>query len=361
MLSYPIILMALRSATLSLHALTASATSTSPPPPQFSLVADYSGKTFFDGFTAFTDADPTNGMVTYVDMATAAEKRYIGFVQNGITESLNAYIGVDYTSVTAKRDSVRLTSKATFDVGTIVVMDVFHAPSAFGSWPALWLLGDVSGGVWPYSNGAEIDVLEFVHNSSVNAVTLHTGPGCTVQNTRNLFQGELQDPNCNAGTPLPGTTGCSIQATHQAVSRGRTLATAGEPFNAQHGGVYVTVWTADGISAYLFSRSALPGDLMAGTPDPTRWTTQPLAHFDGGCDFANEFSTMRIITDQTFCGDWAGKAEIWESSGAQAATGTATCEEYVMNNPAAFRHANFEIASIRVFSNNGKMPLVERK
>jgi len=37
-----------------------------------------------------------------------------------------------------------------------------------------------------------------------------------------------------------------------------------------------------------------------------------------------------------------------------------TCNDYVMNNPAAFTQTYFEIASIRVFTNNGNRPLVTR-
>ncbi|KAK1066779.1 hypothetical protein LTR33_011514 [Friedmanniomyces endolithicus] len=335
----------------------AAPTSTSSPLPAFSLVADYSGPTFFDGFTTFTGGDPTNGNVAYVSMQEAAAKKYVGFIDNQITKSTNAYIGVDYTSITAKRESVRLSSKATFDVGTIVVMDVVHVPSAFGSWPALWMLGDIPGGTWPGTNGGEIDIFEVVHTSPTNAMTMHTGPGCSVDNATAIFQGQLQDSNCNAGDTTPGTTGCSVQAVHQAKTRGMTLATAGEAFNKQNGGVYVTAWMKSGVSVYLFDRSALPADLVAGHPTPHTWLTAPLASFSGsGCNYGTALSTMRITTDQTFCGDWAGK--VWSSSGAAAATGTATCAEYVQNNPGAFKDAYFEIAGIKVFSGNGERSAV---
>ncbi|KAK5690371.1 hypothetical protein LTR97_012239 [Elasticomyces elasticus] len=352
MLSTTIILALVASIPTALAAPTDSA-----PLPNFSLVAEYSGKDFFSGFDFFTDDDPTHGSVRYVSEAEAAQKKYTGFIDNKATNSINAYIGVDHTSVTPKRDSVRLSSKDKFEVGTIVVMDVVHTPSAFGSWYALWMLGDVPGTVWP--NAGEIDILEAVHNSSTNAMTLHTQPGCSVNNDASMFQGQLQDQNCNAGNPQPATTGCSVQAVNQAKTRDRTLATAGEPFNQQNGGVYVTVWMKSGIWVYLFAREALPADLMAGSPIPKRWTTKPLAAFQGSCDWSNTFSNMRIVIDQTFCGDWAGKPEIWASFGGPAATGSATCEEYVANHPEAFQQANFEISYIKVYGRNGKMPAIK--
>ncbi|KAK3642058.1 hypothetical protein LTR56_010929 [Elasticomyces elasticus] len=337
----------------------AAPTQASAPLPNFSLVAEYRDRSFFDGFTAFTGADPTGGRVRYVGLEEAAQKNYTGFHDNKSTKSINAYIGVDHTSVTPYRDSVRLSSKHTFDVGSIVVMDVVHMPSAFGAWPALWLLGDNPGGRWPDTNGGEIDILEVVHNGDVNAMTMHTGPGCTVdKNAAHLFQGQLQDPNCNAGSPQPGTTGCSVQATNQASSRGVTLATAGAPFNQQEGGVYVTVWMESGVSVYLFKREALPSGLYNGNPMPELWLTKPLAHFSGpGCDYGTTFNAMRIVTDTTFCGDWAGK--VWDAFGGPAATGSATCEAYVQNNPGAFKDAYFEIKSIQVYGRNGKMPALK--
>ncbi|KAK5697736.1 hypothetical protein LTR17_023853 [Elasticomyces elasticus] len=353
MLATSIILALVASISTALAAPTDSA-----PLPNFSLVAEYSGQDFFSGFDFFTDDDPTHGSVRYVSEAEAAQKKYTGFIDNKETKSINAYIGVDYTSVTPKRDSVRLSSKAILEVGSVIAIDVVKMPSAFGSWPAFWLLGDIPGGKWPDTNGGEIDILEVVHNSSMNAMTLHTGPGCTVANHG---QGQLQDANCNAGDPQPGTTGCSVQAPDGAKTRGRTLATAGEPFNQQGGGVYVTVWMKSGISVYLFARNALPADLMAGNPIPKRWLTQPLATFGygphGGCNFEKTFSNMRIIIDQTFCGDWAGK--VWHDAGGPAATGAKTCEQYVQNNPEAFRDAAWEFSYIKVWSRNGKMPAIK--
>ncbi|EMD00288.1 glycoside hydrolase family 16 protein, partial [Baudoinia panamericana UAMH 10762] len=309
----------------------------------FSLVADYSGSNFFSGFTAFTGADPTVGTVQYVGLEYAASKSYAGYIFNEATNSTNVYIGADFDTVTANRPSVRLTSKQTFEVGTIVAFDTVHVPTGFGVWPALWMLSS-NNETWPV--GGEIDVVEFVHNSTVNAATLHTAPACTVSNSTSAFQGMLQNADCNSGQ---AANGCSVQAQGQNVIDGKTMATAGKPFNDQQGGVYVMAWLETGISVYLFGRSQLPSDLASDKPDPASWTAKPMAQFSGsGCDYTKSFQSLAIITDLTFCGQWAGN--VWASSGAAAATGVATCAAYVQNNPSAFKDAYFELASIKVYS-----------
>ncbi|KAK4549235.1 hypothetical protein LTR36_007693 [Oleoguttula mirabilis] len=345
---------ALTAASFATIGRTAPTTTQSSAASNYSLVADFSGSSFFDGFTTFVGADPTEGNVNYVGMKSGAENGLLGFIDNQATNSVNAYIGVDYQNVTASRNSIRLSSKQTFDAGTVITFDFIHAPVAYGTWPALWMLGDVPGAVWPDAGG-EADILEWVHESSFNSMTLHTAPGCTVLNSTSTFQGQLQNSNCNAGS---GSDGCSIEALSQAANgNGKTLATAGAAFNDQGGAVYAVDWRTSGLSVYMFARDNLPADLAAGKPDPSSWSVAPLAAFSGsGCDFTTSLSKMQIIEDITFCGAWAGKPDVWQSSGAAAATKTSTCSDYVMNNPKAFKDAYFEIASIRVYSSTGAEP-----
>lgn len=334
----------------------ASSLSHSISTPSYTLVADYSGPTFFDGFTTFTGPDPTHGNVNYLDMPTAAERELLGFIYHAASNATHAYIGVDYTTRgAANRDSVRLVSKRTFDVGTLAVFDIRHIPAAVGTWPSWWFLGDVSPqGIWP-GNGGEVDVLEFVHGTEFNSMTLHTAPGCVVDNSSSssssgVFQGSLANADCNAGA---GSLGCSVATPAHTHTGG--LATAGPAFNAQGGAVYAMLWTAVGVSVYIFAHDRLPADLVAGrTPDPSTWTAQPLARFAGaGCDFTKSLSTMQLIEDITFCGDWAGK--VWGSMGLDRKTGSASCEEYVRDRPESFRDAYFEVAGIRIYEEKKRM------
>lgn len=314
----------------------------------YKLIADYSGQGFFDHFTAFTGDDPTNGFVKYNDLDFAAKNKLAGYAFNATSNTTSAYIGVDHTNkAPAGRNSVRLTSKAVFNAGSMVVIDTNHIPVADGLWPAIWLLG--SGADWPHAE--ESDILEYVHETAYNAMTLHTDPGCNVNNATTSFQGRLLNTDCNTNTAF---TGCSIAAFDQnkiGTTQSR-VATAGFNFNKQNGGVYVHDWQPDGITVWMFPHGGLPADLVAGTPDPSTWTQKPLAKFTGGCDFSTAFKDMQLIINLTFCGSWASKT--WESDGAAKRTGVATCNEYVANNPQAFEDAYFDIASIKTYSNNGQ-------
>lgn len=112
----------------------------------------YTPKNFFDEFTFFSEADPTNGMVTFADRATAISKTLVATAP----QANNAiYLGIDSQQKMQKRPSIRVHSKKTYDNG-LFIADIAHMPTGCGVWPAFWLLG--SGAEWPI-NG-EIDILE---------------------------------------------------------------------------------------------------------------------------------------------------------------------------------------------------------
>lgn len=324
----------------------------------YELIADYSGADFFNHFTAFSGPDPTEGFVKYQTMQAAAQQKLVGFIHNNDSQTSSAKIGLDFTTKTPDgRPSVRLTSNQTFNAGSMAVISLNRIPVQYGLWPAIWMLG--SEGTWPESG--ESDILEYVHKTDYNGMTLHTAEGCSVSNSSTAFQGRLLETNCNAGD---ASTGCSIAAYNQdklsvrsANKTSNTLATAGTAFNTQGGGVYVHDWQPTGITVWLFPHSSLPADLIAGHPNPATWTQKPLAKFSGsGCDFSKSFRNMNLVIDITTCGSWAGKDDVWESSGAAKETGYTTCNEYVQNHPEAFKDAYFDIQSIKFYSNNGQTP-----
>nr|POE93268.1 putative endo-1,3(4)-beta-glucanase [Quercus suber] len=339
----------------------------------YNLVADYTGGAFFDAFDTFitnaTVTDPTDGSINYVSMPEAISSKMVGVVYNSSSRSSSlSYVGVDLSG--PKRNSVRLESKFTFGVNTLLVADIHHMPVGCGLWPAFWALGQ--GATWPAAG--EIDVVEAVHNDDFNHVTLHTSPDCAVDYSPVLFQGNLSTTDCNAGN---GADGCSVAtrpfvpgtflpsrapyANTSSPPSSSTLATAGAAFNAQGGAVYALLWTSQAISIYIFAHSALPTDLAAGHPSPENWTTRPLVHFrpgtaaDGGaeCDFTRRFADMRLILNTEVCGSWAGADDVWESSGCKARTGQATCDAFVAQaaeRDEAFDEAYWLIDGIKVFS-----------
>ncbi|KAL3481205.1 concanavalin A-like lectin/glucanase domain-containing protein [Aspergillus californicus] len=288
------------------------------------LQDDYSPATFFDKFTFFTDRDPTNGFVHYVDRETAQSQ---GLVSTGSS----VYMGVDHTNTASSgRQSVRLSSTQSYRHGLFII-DLGHMPTGCGTWPAFWILGPN----WP--NGGEIDIIENVNDATNNLMTLHTGDGCTIDSTG--FSGSAVTTNCYVQAPgQSNNAGCGIQS--------MSAASYGAGFNSNGGGVYATEWTSDAISIWFFPKSGIPSDITAGTPNPASWGT-PAARFKGNCNIDQHFSSSQIIFDITFCGDWAGAT--WGSS----SCGTlGTCQNYVANTPSAFTEAYWQINSLKVYQDS---------
>ncbi|KKY18400.1 hypothetical protein UCRPC4_g04970 [Phaeomoniella chlamydospora] len=308
----------------------------------YTLQDDYSGSSFFSMFDFFTDADPTSGFVDYVDQSTAQNAGLIS------TNNGSVYIGVDYTNVasSAGRQSVRLTSSASYNHG-LVILDLEHMPGGIcGTWPAFWMLGPD----WP-TNG-EIDISEGVNSQTTNDMTLHTAEGCSISSSgtsissavSNVFSGTLVTSNCYVDAEgQSSNAGCQIEDTD--------TSSYGTGFNSNGGGVYAMNWDSDAIKIWFFSRGEIPSDISSGSssPDPSGWG-DATASFQGGCDIDSYFKDLQIVFDTTFCGSWAG--EVW-SSDSTCSVLSSTCNDYVQNNPSAFQEAYWQINSLKVYSSNG--------
>jgi hypothetical protein len=290
----------------------------------YTLEDDYNASNFFDEFTFFTAADPTNGYVVYESAAVANSTGLAG-ISNGAV-----YMGVDYTTVNPSggRPSVRVSSNKAYNHG-LFIADLAHMPgSDCGVWPAFWTVG----GNWP-ANG-EIDIIEGVNQDTTDISTLHTSEGCSMSSTGSASGATLTAADCGAGG---GYDGCGITSTN--------TENYGSGFNAIGGGVYAMQWTSSVISVYFFPRSSIPSDITSGSPDPSTWGS-PQAEFTGNsCDIDSHFVSHNIVFDTTFCGDWAGS--VWtEGSCASAAD---TCDDYVAANPSAFTDAYWMINSLKVY------------
>jgi len=189
----------------------------------------------------------------------------------------------------------------------------------------------------------EIDIIEGVNSATTNAMTLHTAPGCTISN-HGSFSGHVQTTNCYINAPGQGdNVGCGIHA--------NVDATYGTGFNSGGGGVYATEWTSEGITIWYFQRSQIPNDITSGSPDPLLWA-EPLAKFQGNCNFQTLFQNQSIVIDTTFCGSWAGQQSVWEAD--QVCMSKAvTCKDYVQNNPQDFAQAFWKFNSIKVYQLGG--------
>ncbi|KAJ3759525.1 laminarinase [Lentinula raphanica] len=293
----------------------------------------YIGNDFLSGdFNFFTAADPTAGRVTYVDQATATASN-LTFA----TDDVFILRADDNTVLTASdpgRNSVRLESVQTFGSPSAMVLDVAHMPEGCGTWPALWTYGPN----WP-STG-EIDIMEGVNNQNNNQGTLHTGPSCTMPDSR-AQTGTILNEDCAAADD--GNDGCGVEFAAN---------TFGPSFNAAGGGWFAMERTTTFISIWFWPRSSttVPSDVSGGSTevDTDNWGT-PVAFFPNtDCDIASEFAAHNFVINLTFCGDWAGITSVWDLACA-ASTGVADCNDYVNANPSAFSNAYFEINAVRVF------------
>ncbi len=298
----------------------------------YTLTDDYFADNLLHSFDFFTDADPTRGFVKYANVDAAINSTLVG-VDPDVNNA--TYLGVDSTTrFSTGRPSTRLTSKASFNHG-LFVADIIHMPGGIcGVWPALWLVGPD----WP-KNG-EIDILEGVNDQAVNAMTLHTSAGCTIDSSKGLFAGNLSTTNCD--NKAPGqleNTGCGIASTN--------AQSFGAGFNAMLGGVYAVEWTSKAIKIWFFPRASIPSDIsQSSQPDPSSWGI-PLAQFTGaGCNIDTHFKDMQLVINTSFCGVWAG--EVWDSSPI-CREKAPTCEEFVAKNPAAFKGAFWLVNDIKVY------------
>ncbi|KAI4267217.1 MAG: hypothetical protein L6R38_008359 [Xanthoria sp. 2 TBL-2021] len=262
---------------------------------------------------AFIFDDPTHGYANFVDQSTARTKGLLESDKRTVT------LRADSTNVASGRgrDSLRLTSKAKYNHGLIVV-DLAHMPgNACGVWPAFW----TTGPNWPSSG--EIDIIEGVNLQPGNSMTMHTSEGCSL-----------------AGSSCLSNKGCPVKG-----------GAFGDGFNLNKGGIYAMEWTKDAIKIWFFSSGQQPGDILGKSPDPTKWAN-PVSTFQGGssCNIDSHFKDQQIVFDTTFCGDWAGKE--WSKDNV-CSVKAPTCEEYVRNNPKAFSEAYWTINALKVYEFDG--------
>ncbi|TEA16473.1 Endo-1,3(4)-beta-glucanase [Colletotrichum sidae] len=295
---------------------------------RYVLHDNFDQSNFFQEFSFFNEADPTRGSQTYTSAQTANDNGLAGYARDGI------YLGVDAKTTGQGRQSVRVTSNKAYDAG-LFVADIAHMPtSSCGVWPAFWMFGPN----WP--NSGEIDIIEGVNTQESNAVTLHTGPGCSITNDGTDPSTTLKEKNCNADTAF---TGCG-----QTTSSNQNY---GDGFNAIGGGVYAVDFNPQAISVWFFPRTAIPADVSSGNPNPASWG-QPIAKFNGGsgCDIASHFKQQNLVFNIALCGDWAGK--VWQQNSECMALAP-QCSDYVAANPQAFTEAYWLINSVKVYQSGG--------
>ncbi|GAA6029976.1 hypothetical protein NBRC10512_003669 [Rhodotorula toruloides] len=283
----------------------------------YKLVTTYAGTTFFDGWTFWDTADPTHGQVTYLSSSAATSNKLIS------TSAKSAVMRVDNTTKLASgapRNSIRLHSKDAVKINSLIIADILHMPTGCATW---WS----NGPNWPA--GGEIDIVEQVHEATVNQYTLHVNDSDCKRASSPDITGTAVAANddCNAHTK--GNTGCSYSET--------ASNSYGAPFNKAGGGVFATLFSSDAISIWFWSHGGtdLPKNIASGAPDMSTWGKPSARWPKSSCDIGKYFQDH---------GDWAGA--VWPS---ECSAKAPTCADYVAD-PTHFNDAWWEVASIKVYS-----------
>ncbi|KAH6892832.1 family 16 glycosyl hydrolase [Coprinopsis sp. MPI-PUGE-AT-0042] len=287
----------------------------------------YEGSAFIDEFDFENIEDPTHGRVNYVDKNTAIQRNLAVATEKSFILRTDCETVLDPNG--PGRNSVRIKSKRAF-TDHVAVFDIRHMPEGCGTWPAIWEVGPD----WPH--GGELDILEGVNDEGTNAATLHTSPGCRMPFTRDAQRGVREYEDCDA--TVNNNVGCPV-AFPQPESFGPS-------FNQAGGGWYAVERSASHIKVWFWSRNdpTVPSEIKDWKPyvKPDEWGT-PSAFFPStSCNISKHFNEHNIIINLTLCGDWAG-----QTYGQTSCPGT--CVDRVNNDPASFKNAFFDMASIRVY------------
>jgi len=309
----------------------------------FKLTENFQGKTFFDGFDFNTFSDPTHGNVQFLSRDDAFGAGLASVGDDGV-----AFMTVDNKNSVPEggnRKSVRIQSKKSYNQG-LFVLDLAAMPHGPSVWPAFWMVGPN----WPA--GGEIDILEGVHDQKSNQMTLHTSPGCTLDDSNfsrdaaktspprdmktisSVFTGTVLSTNCDAAAT--GNSGCGILDPEPK--------SYGAPFNQNKGGVIATLWDDSGVRIYRFTRDSVPADITSQAPNPGSWPA-PQAFWSSSKCGGQFFKDLSIVFDTTLCGDWAG-ATFNQDTGLGG-----TCAQYV-SDPAHFNDAFWLVNYVKVFTSS---------
>ncbi|KAK7050246.1 GH16 domain-containing protein [Favolaschia claudopus] len=298
----------------------------------------YSGTTFFDGFDFYGDIDNTTwGNVTYVDAAIANSESlaYVNGAGNAIIKVDNSSqvldVGIQY------RKSIRLTSKAQFDVGTLFVIDALHMPYGCSVWPSIWLNGVLEPGqVWPQAG--EIDLIEAINLMDHNQMALHSYEGC-VQPANVTQLGHTLIHNCNDTT----ASGCTVAETK--------AGSFGKAFADNKGGAFALQFDVAGVFMWFWPRANIPTSITQATPTSemnlTDWGTPSAAYPASGCNVTEFFPAQQLVIDISLCGLWAGIPDIYSED----CPGTCFSTN-IAGNGSNYGAAYFEIPAIRTYTVN---------
>lgn len=309
----------------------------------YDIVQDYSGSSFFDKWDFYGNWDNlTLGDVWWLGRQDAFAQGLV-YVNN----AGNAILKVDDVSNVAlnqKRNTVRITSQAAYNVGSLWIADIVHLPFGCSVWPAFWTKGTL---LWP--DGGEIDIIEGINLVSQNQMALHTLPGC-YHNTTPPNQMGISDPTkVDCSQP----SGCVVSESAPN-SFGQGFANAG-------GGVFGVQFDVAGVFIWFWSRPSIPASIAnanaTSSINVSDWGA-PSASYPASepCNITQFFTPQNLVIDITLCGIWAGLPAQYlpQCSGAGP---TGICyNDNVVGPGGRYSNAYFEIKYVRAYTTGGIAP-----
>ncbi|KAJ8073947.1 hypothetical protein PM082_012229 [Marasmius tenuissimus] len=291
---------------------------------------EYSGNNFFVSWDYYGAIDNTTwGNVTYLDQPNAIQQRLTYVDPN----TGHAILRVDNTTnlppaPLVNRNTVRITTKEAFDIGSLVILDATHIPYGCSVWPAFWTLG--VGLEWP--DAGEIDVIEGINNLPFNQMAMHTTNGC-FQAANGGQTGRTVNTNCTR------PEGCLVQET-KPNSFGVDFARAG-------GGAWALQFDVAGVFIWFWSRPDIPKSVSQAQKDSnlelSDWGAPSAAYRASACDIRSFFKPQKLVINTSLCGLWAGVPDIY------AQTCPGTCISQVFGNGANYANAWWDISYVRVY------------
>jgi hypothetical protein len=302
----------------------------------YNIARDYSGSSFFSDWDFYGTYDNlTNGDVIYLDQADAMSQKLAYVTSQG-----TAIIKVDNTTdvpYNIKRNSVRISSKDGYPVGSLWIIDAIHMPYGCSVWPSVWTSG------YPWPKNGEIDIIEGVNLMTNNQMAIHTASGCTKSNV-STQTGTTGVTDCSQ------SAGCTVSET-KANSYGSSFAQSG-------GGVFAAQFDATGIYIWFWSRANVPAAITQSTSsssiDISTWGNPSAAYAASSCNIGQYFGVQNLIVDITLCGDWAGNAAVYNATCSNTgSTGQCTADNVFGAGNPRYDNAYFEFNYIRGYTLDG--------
>ncbi|ESK91847.1 glycoside hydrolase family 16 protein [Moniliophthora roreri MCA 2997] len=292
---------------------------------QHRLVQEYSGSDFFSKWEY--DGGVARGNAQFVDENTAIQQK-LTFVESSTG---HAIVRVDNTTSVgagsfARRNSVRITSKDAYPIGSLIIMDVIHMPYGCSVLPSF----RTSGNSITRPHAGEIAIIETEDGISMNPnyMALYTDAGC-IQSSYAVQSGSTVERNCSPDL------GCRVEQTDPE-SSGSELAEAG-------GGIFAAQIDPAGIFIWFWSRGTAPASISKSKAivDISDWGQASASYLNDTCEVKKHFGPQKLVLDINICAHWAGTS--FES------LCPGDCNAYVTGDGKNYTNAYWEISYIRVF------------